>query len=61
MKSHEVNFQKSTETARLSGWEFKADNIPYWHLCNSPLKFNEYLLNVLNRSPPWSSLGEHFL
>ena len=30
-------------------------------LHNPPLKSNEYLLHVVNRLPPWSSLGEQFL
>ena len=47
-------FSKITETACLSGSEFKA--LPVRRLRNPPLKLNEYLLNVLNRPRPWSSL-----
>ena len=42
MKLQEVNFQKITETARLSGWEFEADKSRYgvyvtrhWNWMNS--------------------------
>ena len=34
---------------------------PVHRLRNMLLKLNEWLLNVLNRLPPWSSLGEQFL
>ena len=34
---------------------------PVRWLHNWPLKLNEWLLNVLNRLLPWSSLGEQFL
>ena len=49
-------FSKITETACLLGWEFEANKSRYRCLRNPPLK-----LNVLNRPPPWSSLGEQFL
>ena len=46
IKSQEVNFQKITETACLSGWEFEANNSPYsvyatrhWNWMNSYLMF----------------------
>ena len=35
--------------------------MPVRWLNNPPLIVNEKLLNVLNRLPPWSSLGEQFL
>ena len=42
MKSQEVNFQKITETACLSGWEFEADKSRYGvYVYSPPLKLNE--------------------
>ena len=55
MKSQEVNFQKSQKLLASragSSKQTKASTA----LCNPPLK-----LNVLNRPPPQSLLGEQFL
>ena len=47
---------KITETACLSGWEFEADNIARTAFTQPAIE-----MSVLNRPPPWSSLGEQFL
>ena len=58
MKSQEVNFQKSQKL--LASWAGSSkQTIAVRRLRNLPLKLN--LLNVRNRPPPWSSLGEQFL
>ena len=55
-------FSKITETACLSGWECEADKSWYGiHVTRHWNWMNSYILNVLNRLPPWSSLSEQFL
>ena len=55
MKSQEVNFQKSQNSLPF-GLGVRSRQKPVRRLRNPPLK-----LNVLNRLPPWSSLGKQFL
>ena len=57
--------KKSQKTACLSGWEFETDNSPvhaltYMYVTRHWNWMNSYWM-VLNRPPPWSSLGEQFL
>ena len=54
MKSQEVNFLSS-----LAGNSKQTKAV--WRLRNPPLNLSEYILNILNRLPPWSSFGDQFL